>query len=450
LQSLGPDLSCGRDELRLCIATKPLKTSVGSARPHNLLDAAQAQTAPRKNGDRAVAYVNGRERTVEKETELIRLAAALEEWGGLVNPPVCHASTVLFRTLEEFRTTHGPYPKSTYGRYGTQTSRALETVVAKLEGADHALVLASGLAAIAHALLGFLGSGDHLLMVDSVYGSTRQLCKDELRRLGIEVTYYDPTNPAEVRSALRANTRVVYVESPGSLTFEMQDVPAIAAIAHAQGAVVVADNTWATPLHFRPFEHGVDVSIHAATKYLAGHSDVMLGTLSCKDAHWKPLLRTFMNLGACSGPDDCYLALRGLRTLAVRLKQHHETSLQLARCLQQRPEVERVIHPALPGDPGHALWQRDMPGAGGVFAVLLKPVAPEALAAMIDGMELFHLGYSWGGFESLMIPVYPEKLRTNPRWPHAGPTLRIHAGLEHAGDLIRDLEQGFDRLRRPH
>jgi cysteine-S-conjugate beta-lyase len=384
---------------------------------------------------------------MKKETELIRLAAALDEWQGLVNPPVCHASTVLFRTLEEFRTTRGgPYPKSTYGRYGTQTSQTLEGVIAKLEGADHALVLSSGLAAIAHALLAFLGSGDHLLMVDSVYGSTRQLCKEELRRLGIDITYYDPTDVAEVAAAMRDNTRVVYVESPGSHTFEMQDVRAIAAIAHAKGAVVVADNTWATPLYFSPFEHGVDVSIHAATKYIAGHSDVMLGTLSCKSAHWKPLLRTFMNLGACAGPDDCYLALRGLRTMAVRLRQHHETSLKLARWLGERAEVERVIHPALPGDAGNALWQRDMPGAGGVFAVLLKPVAPPALAAMFDGLELFHIGYSWGGFESLIIPVFPEKVRTKPRWTHAGPTLRIHAGLEHADDLLRDLEQGLARL----
>ena len=218
---------------------------------------------------------------VEKETELIRLAAAQEEWGGTVNPPVCHASTLLFHSLEEFRTTKaGPYPKSTYGRFGTATSQALASVIAQLEGADRALVLSSGLAAIAHALLAFLGSGDHLLMVDSVYGSTRQLCKEELQRLGIEITYYDPTDVAAVASALRANTRVVYVESPGSLTFEMQDIPAIAAIAHAHGAVVVADNTWATPLFFEPFAHGVDVSVHAATKYLAGHSDVMLGTLA--------------------------------------------------------------------------------------------------------------------------------------------------------------------------
>jgi cysteine-S-conjugate beta-lyase len=384
---------------------------------------------------------------MHKDTDLVRLASALKAWDGLVNPPVGHASTVLFHTLDEMLSARGgPYPRSTYGRFGTQTARALEAVIAQLEGAERAIVVSSGLAAIVHALLAFLGSGDHLLMVDSVYSSTRQLCKQELQRLGIAVTYYDPTDVAGVATAMRDSTRVVYVESPGSLTFEMQDIPAIAAIAHARGAVVVADNTWATPLYFQPFAHGIDVSIHAATKYIAGHSDLMLGTISCRAAHWPSILRIFMNLGACVGPDDCYLALRGLRTMAVRLRQHHATSLTLARWLQTRDEVERVIHPALPEDPGHALWERDMPGAGGVFAVLLKPVAPTALAAMLDGMELFHLGYSWGGFESLMIPVHPEKLRTQPRWAHPGPILRIHAGLEHVDDLIRDLERGLDRL----
>jgi cystathionine beta-lyase len=386
---------------------------------------------------------------VHRETDLIHLAAALEAWDGLVNPPVCHASTVLFRTLEELRSVRaGPYPKSTYGRFGTATSQALEAVIAHLEGADHALVVSSGLAAIVQGLLAFAGSGDHVLMVDSVYAATRGLCKEELKRLGIEVTYYDPTDVDAMAAAIRPNTRVVYVESPGSLTFEMQDIPAVAKVAHDHGAVVVADNTWATPLYYRPFEHGVDVSIHAATKYIAGHSDLMLGTMSCRAAHWPALVRIFKNLGACAGPDDCYLALRGLRTMAVRLRQHHETSLTLARWLRQRPEVERVLHPGLPEDPGHALWQRDMPGAGGVFGVLLKPVATAALAVMLDGMELFHMGYSWGGFESLIVPAYPEKLRTRPRWTHPGPTLRIHAGLEHVDDLIRDLELGFERLQK--
>jgi cystathionine beta-lyase len=386
---------------------------------------------------------------VEKETELIHLSSADAAWDGLVNPPVCHASTILFHTLDELRSYHGgPYPKSGYGRFGTATAQALEAAIARLDGADHALAVSSGLAAIVHALLAFLGSGDHVLMVDSVYSSTRQFCKDELTRLGIAVTYYDPTDVDAIAALMQDNTRVVYVESPGSLTFEMQDVRAIAAIAHQRGAVVIADSTWATPLYFCPFEHGIDVSIHAATKYLAGHSDVMVGAMTCRAGHWPALVRIYKNLGACVSPDDCYLALRGLRTLAVRLRQHHATSLELARWLQQRPEVERVIHPALPEDAGHALWQRDMPGAGGVFAVLLRPVSQTALAAMLDGLELFRMGYSWGGFESLILPVYPEKMRTRPRWTHAGPTLRIHAGLEHVNDLIRDLERGFERLKR--
>ncbi len=364
-----------------------------------------------------------------------------------MNPPIYHASTILFRTLAEFEIAERTaYPHTNYGRNGTPTSRVLEEAIAQLEGADHALTLASGQAAIVHALLAFLGSGDHLLMVDSVYATTRNFCDKELRRLGIDITYYDPALGAGVASLLHENTRVVYVESPGSLTFEMQDIRAIADAAHARGAVVIADNTWATPLYFRPLEHGVDVSVYAATKHLGGHSDLLLGTLACREAHWKPLLRVFTLLGACPGPDSCYLALRGLRTLALRLRQQHETSLTLARWLQEQPAVERVLHPALPDDPGHALWRRDMPGAGSVFAFLLKSASRPALAAMLDHLELFKMGFSWGGFESLMIPVHPERQRTEPRWTHPGPLLRIHAGLEHVDDLVRDLARAFDRL----
>lgn len=381
------------------------------------------------------------------ETRVARLAAGHDDWQGAVNPPVYHASTMLFRTLAEFEAAEkSAYPRSNYGRNGTPTSRALETAIAELEGADHAVVVASGQAAIVHALLAFLGSGDHLLMVDSTYSMTRYFCEKELRRLGVDISYYDPTLDAGVAGLLRPNTRVVYIESPGSLTFEVQDIRAIADAAHAAGAVVIADNTWATPLYLRPLEHGVDVSICALTKYLGGHSDLMMGSLACRDSHWRSLLRVFTGLGACPGPDSCYLALRGMRTMALRLKQHHETSLTLARWLQTHPAVERVIHPALPDDPGHVLWQRDMPGAGGVFAVLLKPIERAKLAALLEGMELFSMGFSWGGFESLMIPVHPERARSAPPWTHAGPTVRIHAGLEHVEDLLRDLERGLARL----
>jgi cysteine-S-conjugate beta-lyase len=383
----------------------------------------------------------------EPQTRLMHMAAGAAEWHGAVNPPVYHASTILFRTLDEFEAAEkSAYPHTNYGRNGTPTTRVLEAALAELEGADHALVLPSGQSAIVHALLAFLGSGDHLLMVDSVYGMTRYFCDKELRRLGIEVTYYDPSIGHDIAGLLRANTRVVYVESPGSLTFEMQDVRAIADAAHAAGAVVIADNTWATPLYFRPLDHGVDVSVYAATKHLGGHSDLLLGTLACREPYWKPLLRTFTALGACPGPDNCFLALRGLRTLALRLRQHHETSVKIATWLASHSAVERIIHPALTSDLGHALWQRDMPGAGSVFSVLLKPVERPALARMLEGMELIRMGFSWGGFESLMIPVHPERVRQQPAWTHAGPTLRIHAGLEHADDLIRDLERGLARL----
>jgi cystathionine beta-lyase len=384
----------------------------------------------------------------EKETILAHLAAAQPDWHGAVNPPVYHASTLIFRTLADFETAEKTaYPQSNYGRNGTPTSRALEAAVAALEGAEHARVVASGQTAIVHALLAFLNSGDHLLMVDSVYGTTRLFCERVLRRFGVDITYYDPALGAGVAAQIRDKTRVVYVESPGSLTFEMQDIAAIATAAHARGAVVIADNTWATPLYYQPLAHGADASITAATKYLGGHSDLLLGTLACRAAHWTALQRVCNDVGAAPGPDSCYLALRGLRTLALRLRQHHETSLVLARWLETQPAVERVVHPALPSHPGHALWQRDMAGAGGVFAVLLKPVSREALAALLEQMELFKMGFSWGGFESLMIPVHPERLRSQPPWTHPGPTLRLHAGLEHPDDLLRDLERGFARLR---
>jgi cystathionine beta-lyase len=384
----------------------------------------------------------------EKETNLVRLAAGRAEWQGAVNPPIYRASTILFRTLAEFELAEKTaYPKSNYGRNGTPTTRALEEALAELEGAEHALVVASGQTAIALSLLAFLGTGDHLLMVDSAYSMTRHFCERELRRLGIDVTYYDPALGADIGAHMTDRTRVVYVESPGSLTFEMQDIAAVAAAAHARNAIVIGDNTWATPLYFRPLDHGVDVSVCAATKYIAGHSDVLMGTLACREPHWKPLLRSYTDFGACASGDNCYLTLRGMRTMALRLKQHHETSLILAHWLQRQPAVERVLHPGLPDDPGHSLWRRDMPGAGGVFSVLLKPVGRAALAAMLEGMELFGMGFSWGGFESLMIPVRPEKIRKHPAWTHPGPVVRIHAGLEHVDDLLRDLEHGLARLQ---
>jgi cystathionine beta-lyase len=381
------------------------------------------------------------------ETLLVHAGNHPEDNHGVINPPVYHASTILFPSLERFEEAQKDRTVGVaYGRSGTPTTFALEEAIAALEGGTRALALPSGLAAISATLMSLLSAGDHLLVVDSVYGPVRSLCDKTLARFGIETTYYDPLIGAGIAALMRPNTRIVYLESPGSLTFEVQDVPAIVTAAHAKGALAMMDNTWATPLFFRPFDHGVDIAIHAATKYIGGHSDVMLGLVVVRDAAlYRPIKLSGHAMGYCAAPDDCYLALRGLRTLSVRLQRHQENALALARWLQQRPEVARVLYPALREDPGHALWRRDFTGTSGLFGILLHPCSPAAVAAMIDGMTLFGLGASWGGYESLILPAKPSRAAT--RWTAPGPLLRLHAGLEAIDDLIGDLEAGFARLR---
>lgn len=387
-----------------------------------------------------------------KHTQLTHGGRHPRENHGIVNPPVYHASTVLFPTLDALEQSHvKPLEGVSYGRYGTPTHFAFEQALCELEGAHGAVTTSSGLAAVHIALTAFLGQGDHVLMLDSVYGPTRKLCDGLFRKQGIETTYYDPCIGSGITELLRVNTRVVYVESPGSLSFEIQDIPAIAQAAHRQGAVVIMDNTWATPLLFPALAHGVDVCVHAATKYIVGHADAMLGIITCNKTCYEPVKRSAIAIGNCAGPDDVYLGLRGLRTLAVRLRQHQQTALQLCEWLQQQPEVERLLYPALPDDPGHVLWQRDFSGASGLLAAVLKPCSRKALAAMVDDMQLFGMGYSWGGYESLILPMTADSLkaiRTASTWPHEGPLLRLHAGLEDPQDLIDDLCAGFERLRK--
>jgi cystathionine beta-lyase len=364
---------------------------------------------------------------------------------GFVNPPVHHVSTVLYPSAEDFLARRARY---LYGRRGTPTSEALENALRELEGEDCAGValLPSGLAAISTALLSVLNAGDHLLVTDSVYEPTRKFCDGVLTRYGVTATYYDPLFGAGIAALIKPNTRAVFVEAPGSLTFEIQDVPAIAAAAHARGAVVLMDNTWASPLFFRAFDKGVDLSIQAATKYIGGHSDVMLGTVSANAGTWQRLNETVHLLGLCVGPDDIYLALRGLRTLGVRLAQHQAAGLKVARWLEQRPEIARVLHPALTSCPGHAIWQRDFLGASGLFSVVFKPVAERAVHAFLNELRLFGIGASWGGFESLAIPFNCASIRTATRWVPGGPTVRFYIGLEDVDDLIGDLERGFAAL----
>jgi cystathionine beta-lyase len=384
---------------------------------------------------------------MKQDTRVIRAGRDPLANLGVVNPPVHHASTILKPTVAALlETARRPFEGVTYGSQGVPVTFALEEAVAELEGGHRAVAVRSGHAAIATTLLALVKSGDHLLVTDSAYAPTRHVCQGLLRDFGVETTYYDPRIGADIAALIRPTTKAVLVESPGSLTFEVQDVPAIAEAAHAAGAVVVMDNTWATPLFFKPFAHGVDVAIQAGTKYLGGHADVMFGVITTTAPLHQRIRAMSMTLGGCPGPDDCYLALRGMRTLAVRLERHQRTGLELARWLRARPEVIRVMHPGLPDDPGHALWRRDFTGASGLFGAVLRPVRDEAMAAMLDHFEVFGLGYSWGGYESLCIPVFPARNRTAIPWEPGGPTIRIHAGLEDPEDLIADLERGFDRM----
>ena len=364
---------------------------------------------------------------------------------GFVNPPVYHASTVLYPTAADLVAHRAKYQ---YGRRGTPTTESLEQAIREIEGPACAGVtlLPSGLAAISTTLLALLRTGDHLLVTDSVYRPTRTFCDSMLARFGIEATYSDPLIGADISRLMRPETKAVFVETPGSQSFEMQDIPAIAAAAHHRGAVVLMDNTWASPLYFHAFEKGVDVSIQAATKYIGGHSDLMLGTVSGTAACWPRVRDAVHAMGLCVGPDDINLGLRGLRTLAVRLARHHQAGLSVARWLEQRREVLRVLHPALETDPGHSIWRRDFTGASGLFSVVLRPVPGVAVHAFLDTLTLFGMGYSWGGYESLIIPFDCSGYRTATRWEPGGPALRLHVGLEDVGDLIDDLERGFAAL----
>jgi cysteine-S-conjugate beta-lyase len=388
---------------------------------------------------------DSRARPRRPETKVVTAGRDPASYHGFVNPPVYHASTVLYPSAEDFVAHRARYQ---YGRRGTPTTEALELALQELEGPQCAGVslLPSGLAAISAALLSVVHAGDHVLVTDSAYGPTRNFCEQVLTRLGVITTYYDPVIGAAIAEHLRPNTRVVFLESPGSQSFEMQDVPAIATAAHAKGALVLMDNTWATPLYFRPLDHGVDLAIQAGTKYIGGHSDLMLGTVSANAATVASLKNTVRLTGLCEGPDDVYLGLRGLRTLSVRLDRHYQSGLAVARWLEQRLEILRLLHPALPSHPGHAIWQRDFTGASGLFSAVFKPVPQKAVYAFLDTLELFGIGASWGGYESLAIPFDCSPLRSATRWAPGGPTVRFHIGLEAVEDLLADLERGFAAL----
>ncbi|WP_291861475.1 cystathionine beta-lyase [Bradyrhizobium sp.] len=376
------------------------------------------------------------------ETLLVTAGRDTKAQKGFVNPPVVHGSTVLYPNAADLHAHRGEFQ---YGRRGTPTTKALQEALMALEGPQCAGVgiAPSGLAAITTTLLAVLKAGDHLLVCDNAYRPTRNFCNGFLARYGVETSYFDPLVGAGIASLFKPNTRAVVVEAPGSQSFEMPDIPAIAAVAHARGALVIDDNTWATALYHRSLEQGVDISMQAATKYIGGHSDIMFGTIAANAAAWPLVAEAIQLLGVCAGPDDVFLALRGLRTLSVRLAQHHKSALEVAHWLADRPEVVSVLHPALESHPGHAIWKRDFTGASGLFSIVLQPKPQAAVDALLDTLKLFGMGYSWGGFESLAIPFDCAPYRTVTTWAPGGPTLRIHIGLENVEDLKADLDRGF-------
>lgn len=382
---------------------------------------------------------------LRQKTRIVYAGRNPDEQFGFVNTPIYRGSTVLSPTAADLRRSDARF---TYGTKGTPTTEALENAWTELAGAAGTVLAPTGLAALTLALMTALDAGDHLLVTDSAYRPTRTFCDGFLRRMNVETTYYDPAAGAGVESLMRPNTKAILVEAPGSQSFEMQDVPAISAVARTRGVCVIMDNTWATPIFFPPHARGVDLAVEAGTKYLSGHSDLMLGLISA-NADWFPRLRRTFDLFAnCAGPEDCFLALRGLRTMDLRLREAHKQGLDIARWLEARPEVKQVLHPALPSHPGHDIWKRDFLGAGGLFSIILHPASDAAVDAMLDELELFGMGYSWGGYESLIIPFDCARYRTATQWNPGGPALRLQIGLEDPDDLKEDLERGFAALRR--
>lgn len=381
-------------------------------------------------------------------TQLTQLGRSPKDQYGFVNTPVYRGSTVVFNTVDDIEHDRAVF---NYGTAGTPTIANLENAWSELAGAAGTVISPSGLGAITLALLTTVKSGDHLLMPDSVYRPTRNLCNGLLARLGVETTYYDPLIGAEINTLFRSNTSTLFLESPGSQSFEVQDIPAMTAAAKQHGIVTIIDNTWASPIFFRAHEHGCDLSLEAGTKYLGGHSDLLMGLVSANEEWWPKLRQTYDYMAMLPGAEDCFLALRGLRTMHLRLKEAERRGLEMAHWLKERPEVIKVLHPAFPDCPGHEIWKRDFTGSSGLFSVVLDPkFNKQELAAMLDNMSIFAMGFSWGGYESLVIPFNCADYRTTTSWHPGGLTIRLQIGLEDMDDLKADLAAGFERMRKQH
>ena len=382
----------------------------------------------------------------KRNTKLVHDGSHPSDQSGIINPPIYRASTVAYGSVSEMQTLRSDSNNNfVYGRIGNPTAKAFEEAVSNLEGAEKTVAVGSGLAAISAAMLAFISSGDHILICDNAYSPTRKLAETFLNRFGVQTTYYDPSIGSKISDLFRSNTKVVYVESPGSHTFEISDVPAISSAAHNSNIKVIMDNTWGAGYFFKPFKHGVDISVQAATKYYVGHSDAMIGTISANGENIQPVLDSVRILGQHISPDDAYLALRGLRTLHVRLKRHETNGLKVARWLSTRPEIDQVLHPALPSCPGHDLWLRDFSGSNGLFGVIFKTTNEIAINAFMDQLKLFSLGGSWGGYESLILPT--DVTRTTTEWEKNKQCIRFHIGLEDPDDLIMDILNGMKCLQ---
>ena len=378
------------------------------------------------------------------ETQLVLAGRSPELNGQFVSPPVVRASTVLFENTAQL--CGKEEAKYTYGLTSTPTIEALVNAINDLEDAYGTVIVPSGLAACTVAIMAAVGAGDQILMPDNVYSPTRRFCDHTLRKFNIDVTYYDPLIGDDISSLFKDNIKAIFMEAPGSHTFEMPNVKAFVAAAKEVGATTLIDNTWASPLLFKPVPYGIDYSIQAATKYLAGHSDALIGSISTNEKHWHDIRTTHQNIGVQGGTEEMYLTLRGMRTMALRMDRQEENALTIAHWLQSQPEVARVLHPALPDDPGHEIWKELIGRSSGLFGFVLRDLSQEAASAMLDGFDLFGLGYSWGGFESLAVLSQLDKIRTTTKWTE-GPTIRLSIGLEHPEDLMDDLRAGLDRAK---
>ncbi len=395
---------------------------------------------------------------MHEATRIVHAGRDPKEQGWMVNPPIYQSSTIVFPTLKDLIYAERGYSNNDlvepyelkYGRYGTQTNFALERAIAEIDGGYNSFVTASGAAAINTALVAFLKQGDHMLLVDNVYSPTRSFADKFLKKLGIETTYYDPKIGEDIKKLIKKNTKVIFLESPGSLSFEIQDVPAICKVAKKMGIVTIIDNSWASGIYFKPLEHGADVVVTALTKYINGHSDTMMGAITVQEKHFRVMYEAFRYMAVTAAPFSSYMVQRGMRTTKIRMDHCFKSALELAQWLEARPEVEKVLYPALESDENHKLWKRDFTGAAGLFTIILdRKYSNESLARMVDKLHYYAMGYSWGGYESLILPIDPSGVRSITKWAYSNKTcLRINVGLEDIQDLKDDLEAGFKRLRK--